>query len=74
MDEYSATCLSHPLLVAQKLGRRPADERKKRIWAERWFGSPRAVDALNRLETLYAWRGKERMHKLLMIGQTNKGK
>lgn len=74
MDEYSVTDLSHLLPVAQKLARLPADERIQRIRADRWIGYPRAVDALNRLETLYAWPGKQRMPNLLLVGPTNNGK
>ncbi|EBH2659012.1 transposase [Salmonella enterica subsp. enterica serovar Bredeney] len=74
MDEYSITDLSHLLPVAQKLARLPADERIQRIRADRWIGYPRAVDALNRLETLYAWPGKQRMPNLLLVGPTNNGK
>lgn len=74
MNEYSATDLSHLLPAAQKLARLPADERIQRIRADRWIGYPRAVDALNRLETLYAWPGKQRMPNLLLVGPTNNGK
>jgi hypothetical protein len=74
VDEYSITDLSHLLPVAQKLARLPADERIQRIRADRWIGYPRAVDALNRLETLYAWPGKQRMPNLLLVGPTNNGK
>jgi len=74
VDEYSATDLSHLLPAAQKLARLPADERIQRIRADRWIGYPRAVDALNRLETLYAWPGKQRMPNLLLVGPTNNGK
>lgn len=74
MDEYSATDLCHLLPVAQKLARLPANERIQRIRADRWIGYPRAVDALNRLETLYAWPGKQRMPNLLLVGPTNNGK
>lgn len=71
MDEYSTTNLSHLLPAAQNLARLPADER---IRANRWIGYPRAVDALNRLETLYAWPGKQRMPNLLLVEPTNNGK
>ncbi len=74
MDEYSTTDLCHLLPVAQKLARLPADEHIQRIRADRWIGYPRAVNALNRLETLYAWPGKQRMPNLLLVGPTNNGK
>jgi hypothetical protein len=44
------------------------------IRADRWIGYPRAVEALNRLETLFAWPNKQRMPNLLLIGPTNNGK
>ena len=56
MDEYPVIDLSHLLPAAQGLARLPADERIQRIRADRWIGYPRAVEALNRLETLYACR------------------
>ena len=54
MDEYPIIDLSHLLQAAQGLARLPADERIQRLRADRWIGYPRAVEALNRLETLYA--------------------
>ncbi|WP_445432942.1 TniB family NTP-binding protein [Citrobacter amalonaticus] len=74
MDEYPTTDLSHRLPVAQRLARLPTDERIQRIRADRWIGYPRAVDALNRLETLYVWPDKQRMPNLLLVGPTNNGK
>ena len=74
MGEYSAADMSHPLPAAQKLGRRPVDKGIKRIRADRWIVSPRAVDVLNLLKILYVWRDKQRMHKVLLIGPTNNGK
>ncbi|HCI0223965.1 TPA: TniB family NTP-binding protein, partial [Escherichia coli] len=52
----------------------PADERIQRLRADRWIGYPRAVEALNRLEALYAWPNKQRMPNLLLVGPTNNGK
>ncbi|MBN0147954.1 TniB family NTP-binding protein, partial [Pseudomonas aeruginosa] len=60
--------------AAQGLARLPADERIQRLRADRWIGYPCAVEALNRLETLYAWPNKQRMPNLLLIGPTNNGK
>ena len=74
MDEYPIVDLSHLLPAAQGLARLPADERIQRIRADRWIGYPRAVEALNRLETLFAWPNKQRMPNLLLIGPTNNGK
>ena len=74
MDEFPANDLSHLLSGAQGLARLPAAERIQRIRADRWIGYPRAVDALNRLETLFAWPSKQRMPNLLLVGPTNNGK
>jgi hypothetical protein len=52
----------------------PDNERVARIRADRWIGYPRAVDALDRLRTLYAWPTKQRMPNLLLVGPTNNGK
>ena len=74
MDEYPIIDLSHLLPAAQVLARLPAAERIQRIRADRWIGYPRAVEAQNRLETLYAWPNKQRMPNLLLVGPTNNGK
>lgn len=74
MDEYPIIDMSHLLPAAQGLARLPADERVQRIRADRWIGYPRAVEALNRLETLFAWPNKQRMPNLLLVGPTNNGK
>lgn len=68
MDEYPIIDLSHLLPAAQGLARLPADERIQRLRADRWIGYPRAVEALNRLEALYAWPNKQRMPNLLLVG------
>jgi hypothetical protein len=74
VDEYPIIDLSHLLPAAQGLARLPADERIHRLRADRWIGYPRAVEALNRLEALYAWPNKQRMPNLLLVGPTNNGK
>nr|WP_319586492.1 TniB family NTP-binding protein [uncultured Desulfobulbus sp.] len=74
MDEYPIIDLSHLLPASQVLARLPAAERIQRIRADRWIGYPRAVEAQNRLETLYAWPNKQRMPNLLLVGPTNNGK
>lgn len=74
MDEYPIIDLSHLLPAAQGLARRSAEERIQRIRADRWIGYPRAVEALDRLETLYEWPSKQRMPNLLLVGTTNNGK
>jgi hypothetical protein len=63
-----------PPAGGQGLARLPADERIQRFRADRWIGYPRAIEALNRLETLYAWPNKQRMPNLLLVGPTNNGK
>ena len=73
-SEYPIIDLSHLLPAAQGLARLPADERIQRLRADRWIGYPRAVEALNRLEALYAWPNKQRMPNLLLVGPTNNGK
>ncbi|CAH3482449.1 hypothetical protein AI2587V1_5157, partial (plasmid) [Klebsiella pneumoniae] len=74
VEEYPIIDLSHLMPVAQGLARLPADERIHRLRADRWIGYPRAVEALNRLEALYAWPNKQRMPNLLLVGPTNNGK
>ncbi|ETS32036.1 TniB protein [Photorhabdus khanii NC19] len=74
MDEYPIIDLSHLLPAVQGLAQLPTAERIQRIRADRWIGYPRALDALNRLKTLYTWPNKQRMPNLLLIGPTNNGK
>jgi len=74
MDEYPIIDLAHLLPETQHLARLPADERIQRIRADRWIGYPRAVEAVNHLETLYAWPSMQRMPNLLLVGPTNNGK
>lgn len=74
MEEYPAIDLGHLQPSAQALARLPDSERMQRIRADRWIGYPRAVEALDRLESLYAWPTKQRMPNLLVIGPTNNGK
>ena len=71
MDEYPIIDLSHLLPAVQGLARLPADERIQRLRADRWIGYPRAVEALNRLETLYAWPNKQRMPIPVVVGGEN---
>jgi hypothetical protein len=44
------------------------------VRADRWIGYTRATEALERLETLFAWPARQRMPNLLLIGLTNNGK
>jgi hypothetical protein len=74
VDEYPIIDLSHLLPAAQGWARLPANERIQRIRADRWIGYPRAVEALYRLETLYAWPRKQRTPNPLLVGPTKNGK
>ena len=66
--------LSHLHVGAQRVARLPAAERLRYVRADRWIGYTRATEALERLETLYAWPLKQRMPNVLLIGATNNGK
>ncbi|WP_067603832.1 TniB family NTP-binding protein [Nocardiopsis listeri] len=66
--------LSHLHPAAQQIARLPDAERLRYVRSDRWIGYPRAVAALERLETLLAWPSKQRMPNLLLIGPTNNGK
>ena len=66
--------LDHLHVSAQAVARLPADERLRHVRADRWIGYSRATAALERLERLYTWPGKQRMPNLLLIGPTNNGK
>src|SRR5699024_550998 len=74
MEHFPVNDLSHLLPEVQELTRLPASERIQRIRVDRWIGYPRAVEALNRLETLFNWPNKQRMPNLLIVGPTNNGK
>ncbi|MFW5420954.1 TniB family NTP-binding protein [Nocardiopsis sp. CNT-189] len=66
--------LSHLHSAAQQIVRLPDTERLRYVRSDRWIGYPRAIEALERLETLLAWPSKQRMPNLLLIGPTNNGK
>jgi hypothetical protein len=74
VDEDEPLDLSHLHPAAQPVARLPAAERVQRIRADRWIGYPRAVEAVERLETLLGWPAKQRMPNLLLVGPTNNGK
>lgn len=74
MHEEPELDLSHLLPSVQVQARLPADERIRHVRAERWIGYPRALAALERLETLFSWPSRQRMPNLLLIGPTNNGK
>ena len=52
----------------------PGEERLRFVSADRWIGYTRAAAALERLEELYGWPGRQRMPNMLLIGPTNNGK
>ena len=52
----------------------PGEERLRFVRADRWIGYTRAATALERLEELYGWPGRQRMPNMLLIGPTNNGK
>jgi type II secretory pathway predicted ATPase ExeA len=66
--------LTHLHESVWRVARLPAEERLRHVRADRWIGYSRATAALERLETLYGWPGKQRMPNLLLIGPTNNGK
>jgi hypothetical protein len=66
--------LTHLHESAQQVARLPTEERVRHVRADRWIGYSRATSALEELETLYRWPGKQRMPNLLLIGPTNNGK
>lgn len=66
--------LSHLHDSAQPVARLPAGQRLQHVRADRFIGYTRATDALDRLETLLSWPGKQRMPNLLLLGPTNNGK
>lgn len=74
MDEYTGYDLSHLTPSAQGWVSLPAEERIRHIRADRWIGYQLAVEAVSRLETLFTWPRKQRMHNLLLVGPTNNGK
>ncbi len=74
MDDEPDLDLSHLLPSVQAQARLPAQERIRHVRAERWIGYPRALVALERLETLFAWPSRQRMPNLLLLGPTNNGK
>lgn len=72
MDESGD--LTHLIEGARGIAALPAAERIRHIRADRWIGYPRAVDALDRLESLLDWPSRQRMPNLLLVGPTNNGK
>lgn len=74
IDGYQPLDLSHLHPSMHDEARLPGAERIARIRADRWIGYPKAVEAVERLETLLGWPRKQRMPNLLVMGPTNNGK
>ncbi|MEO0762041.1 MAG: TniB family NTP-binding protein [Pseudomonadota bacterium] len=51
-----------------------AEDRIRRIRADRWVSYPRAEAALAKLETLMSFPGRARMPNLLLVGESGMGK
>lgn len=66
--------LAHLHPSSRPAARLPAAERIAQIRADRWIGYPRAIEAVERLETLLAFPRRQRMPNMLLIGPTNNGK
>ncbi|MGG7655408.1 TniB family NTP-binding protein [Kocuria rosea] len=74
INDLNSEDLGHLHPTARAIARLPVDERLAHVRADRWIGYPRATAALERLEELYGWPGKQRMPNLLLLGATNNGK
>ena len=66
--------LSHLSAEAKLAAMLPAQERIKKIRAERWIGYSTANRVLIGLEELFTWPERVRMQNMLLIGPTNNGK
>ncbi|MDP3562538.1 MAG: TniB family NTP-binding protein [Legionellaceae bacterium] len=74
MSEDAFLDLSHLIPSMQKIAMLPSAERIQRIRADRWIGYPKAIAAIEKLESLLNWPSKQRMPNLLIVGPTNNGK
>ena len=74
MSEEAFFDLSHLIPSAHKIAMLPSAERIQRIRADRWIGYPKAIAAIDKLESLLNWPSKQRMPNLLIVGPTNNGK
>lgn len=74
MSESDYVDLSHLIPSVRHVATLPDTERIHRIRADRWIGYPKAISALDKLESLLNWPSKQRMPNLLIIGPTNNGK
>lgn len=66
--------LSHLAEPVREIALQSNEERIEYIRRDRWFGYPRANQALERLRELLDWPEKQRMPNLLIVGPTNNGK
>ncbi|MDF9301998.1 TniB family NTP-binding protein [Tritonibacter mobilis] len=64
----------HLFPASQALAAKSADERIRRIRADRWISYPRAEQALAKLDTLIGFPKCARMPNLLIVGESGMGK
>ncbi|MGA0565351.1 TniB family NTP-binding protein [Ancylobacter sp. VNQ12] len=65
---------SHLFPASRPIAALSADERIRRIRADRWINYPRAEQALQKLEALLAFPPRARMPNLLIVGASGMGK
>lgn len=65
---------SHLFPSSQAVAALSAEERIRRIRADRWINYPRAEQALAKLEALLAFPQRARMPNLLIVGASGMGK
>jgi type II secretory pathway predicted ATPase ExeA len=65
---------SHLFPSSRSIAALSADERIRRIRADRWINYPRAEQALQKLEALLAFPQRARMPNLLIVGASGMGK
>ncbi|MBJ6722669.1 TniB family NTP-binding protein [Bacillus sp. PR5] len=65
---------SHLFPASRAIAALSADERIRRIRADRWINYPRAEQALAKLEALLAFPQRARMPNLLIVGASGMGK
>jgi len=69
-----AEAFEHLFPSSQPIAALSADERIRRIRADRWINYPRAEQALGKLEALLAFPQRARMPNLLIVGASGMGK
>lgn len=71
---FTDLSFSHLFKEVKSVAMLPAEERIRKIRAERWIGYPRAQAILAKLNVVYNYPPKTRMPNLLIVGPTNNGK